>query len=117
MKTKNSNRSVPIPPETLETLKQYKKSIAVLNIDNRITPYNRTSIKRYLNPILNKLANISIHELRHTYATLLIANGIDFKTAAKFLGHDAQQTIKTYSHVTDEMKKKATDTISKIFSK
>jgi integrase len=65
--------------------------------------------------VLKELAGITIHELRHTYATILISNNIDFKTTAGFLGHDVQQTIKTYSHVTDEMKKKATDTISKIF--
>ncbi|WP_455803973.1 tyrosine-type recombinase/integrase [Clostridium butyricum] len=68
-----------------------------------------------MNPILNDIAGISIHELRHTYATLLIGNGIDFKTAAQLLGHDVQQTLKTYSHVTDEMLNKATEKISKIF--
>ena len=65
--------------------------------------------------LLNKISGITIHELRHNYATLLIANNIDFKTTADFLGHNVQQTLKTYSHVTDEMKKKATNTISKIF--
>ena len=43
----------------------------------------------------------------HTYATNLIANGLDFKTAAKLLGHDIEQTMKTYSHVTDDMMNEA----------
>lgn len=113
LKTKNSNRIVPIPPQTLSILKKYKSN-KVVNINNRIAPYGN-GCKRYLNPVLRELAGITIHEVRHTYATLLISNNIDFKTTANFLGHDVQQTIKTYSHVTDEMKKKATDTISKIF--
>lgn len=114
LKGQNSYRVVPIPPNTLESLEQYKNNCAD-NANKRIFPYSNSSIKRFLNPLLNEISGITIHELRHTYATLLIANNIDFKTTADFLGHDVQQTIKTYSHVTDEMKKKATDTISKIF--
>lgn len=55
--------------------------------------------------------DISVHELRHTYATNLIANGVDFKTAAKFLGHSVEMTMAIYSHVTDDMIKRATDII------
>ena len=98
----------------MKILKEYKSN-KIIDINNRIKPYGNGCIKRYLNPVLKKLAGISIHELRHSYATILVSNLIDFKTTADFLGHDVQQTIKTYSHVTDEMKKKATDTISKIF--
>ena len=56
--------------------------------------------------------NISIHELRHTYATMLISKGLDFKTVAKLMGHEVEQTLKTYSHVTDDMMKKAKDIIN-----
>ena len=58
---------------------------------------------------------MSIHELRHTYATALISNGVDFKTVAKLMGHDIEQTMKTYSHVTDDMLNNATKLLSKIF--
>lgn len=114
LKGKKSFRVVPLPTNTKIELLEYKK-IAIPDIHDRIVPCASGSIKRFLNPTLRELANISIHELRHTYATLLISSGIDFKTTAKFLGHDVQQTMKTYSHVTDDMVKKATDTISKIF--
>ncbi|WP_326498383.1 hypothetical protein [Clostridium brassicae] len=46
---------------------------------------------------------------------MLIASGLDFKTVAKLLGHDIQQTMKTYSHVNDDMMKKATNIIENIF--
>ncbi|AGX43290.1 site-specific integrase [Clostridium saccharobutylicum] len=114
VKGKKSYRSIPIPPVTISILKTYKKK-NVIDTNQRIAPYSHTEIKKYLNPVLKNICGISIHELRHTYATFLIASNIDFKTAAKFLGHGVQQTIKTYSHVTDDMIKKATDTISKIF--
>ena len=42
-------------------------------------------------------------------------NGLDFKTVANILGHDIQQTMKTYSHVTDDMLNNAASLLSKIF--
>lgn len=116
LKTKNSNRKVPINKTFIKTLKDYKKNNPV-SIDNRVAPFNKASIEKYLNPKLREYAGISIHELRHTYATLLIQNGVDFKTIAKILGHDIKQTLSTYSHVTDDMMEIASKAISKIFSK
>ena len=59
--------------------------------------------------------DISVHGLRHTYATMLIGNKIDFKTAAKFLGHSVDMTIKIYSHVNQDMIDAATLKIKNIF--
>lgn len=115
LKTKNSNRIVPVNKDFIKVLKDYKLSNPI-SIDNRIAPFNKASIEKYLNPKLREYANISIHELRHTYATLLIQNSVDFKTVAKILGHDVKQTLDTYSHVTDDMMDNASKAISKIFS-
>lgn len=114
LKGKNSYRIVPISSKALNTLKIYKKNNPT-DFKNRITPFNEASISKYLNPKLRELAGISIHELRHTYATLLIANGMDFKTAAELLGHDVQETYRTYSHVTSDMLKNASKKIDNIF--
>lgn len=59
--------------------------------------------------------DITIHVLRHTYATNLLANGLDFKTVARLMGRDVEQTIKTYSYVTDDMIKRATRVINNVF--
>ncbi|WP_414646349.1 site-specific integrase [Clostridium botulinum] len=114
VKSKNSNRIIPISKNVVNKLKNYKKNNPT-DIYNRVTPFNASSIDKYLNSELRELAGISMHELRHTYATLLISSGIDFKTAAKILGHDVEQTMRTYSHVTDDMMKKATGIIENIF--
>ena len=58
---------------------------------------------------------ITVHDLRHTYATRLISNGVDYKTAAGLLGHDVKETMAIYSHINDDMLKKATDIIGNIF--
>jgi integrase len=115
LKGSNSYREVPIPPSTVKILKKYKHKNPVIDFNNRIAPFSNSAIKLYLNPLLKELNGITLHELRHTYATMLVSNEIDFKTAAKFLGHDVKQTMQTYSHVTDEMIKKATNKISDIF--
>jgi integrase len=114
LKTKNSNRKVPITKNILHELEKYDKANP-RNIANRIAPFNKASIEKYLNPELRKLAGISIHELRHTYATLLISNGVDFKTAASILGHTVEMTLRIYSHVTEDMLKSASKKIEKIF--
>lgn len=114
LKSKNSYRIVPISNKTLKELKSYKKNNPT-DIYNRIAPFNATSIDKYLNPKLREFAGISMHELRHTYATLLISAGVDFKTAAELLGHTVEMTMKLYSHVTIDMLKRASETISKIF--
>lgn len=113
LKSNNSNRVIPIPRKSLQELKAYHLT-SIVDVNNRILPFNEGKIYS-LNRKLKSIAGISIHELRHTYATLLIGNGIDFKTAAEILGHDVDQLIKTYSHVTNDMMAKATNTIAKIF--
>lgn len=117
VKRKNSNRTVPIPEKTLNELKVYKK-IYPIHTTKRIfySRINNGSVGTDLSKIYRKLGyDITVHDLRHTYATHLLANGLDFKTVAQLMGHDVQETIKTYSHVTDDMIKKATSVIEKIF--
>lgn len=70
----------------------------------------------FLNKKFKKLGfNITIHELRHTYATKLTANGIDFKTVAQILEHTVEQTMKTYSHVTNDMFNRASTILTNVF--
>ncbi len=47
------------------------------------------------------IAIFRLHELRHTFATLALQNGIDVKTVSTMLGHyDAGFTLRTYTHAT-----------------
>lgn len=69
-----------------------------------------------LNKKLLKAAGIDekvrFHDLRHTYATLAISNGVDVKTLASMLGHhSAGFTLDTYTHVTNDMQKGAAEKI------
>ncbi|KMJ93155.1 hypothetical protein CBCST_21265 [Clostridium botulinum C str. Stockholm] len=57
------------------------------------------------------------HDLRHTNATLLLQQGIDFKVIQIRLGHsDINTTLNIYSHVTLDMQKSATDKITALLN-
>lgn len=44
---------------------------------------------------------VRFHDLRHTFATLALQNGVDIKTVSGMLGHfSAGFTLDTYAHVT-----------------
>jgi len=116
LKSANSYRKVPISERMCETLLNYIDKYPK-NIDGRIFRFtNTSSLGSRLSSLYSLLGyDISIHELRHTYATLLLSNNRDLKTVAKLMGHSVQQTMKTYSHVTDEMMAKAAETIRDLF--
>jgi len=50
----------------------------------------------------------TIHDLRHTYATLALQNGDDPKTVQEHLGHHAAAfTLDVYGHVSEKMKQES----------
>ena len=114
LKSKNSYRVIPMSNFLSKELKKIQKEFPT-NIDNRLISINATvTLTVNLNNQLRKSFGVSLHELRHTFATDLIANGLDFKTAASILGHDVKETLDTYSHVTESMMNRAKLIISKL---
>jgi site-specific recombinase XerD len=58
---------------------------------------------------------VIFHDLRHTNATLLLKQGIDFKVIQSRLGHsDINTTLNIYSHVTTDMQKNATEKLTSL---
>ncbi|WP_446499793.1 tyrosine-type recombinase/integrase [Listeria booriae] len=73
--------------------------------------------KREFNSTINNLllrkckdlgiTEISLHALRHTHASVLLAEGVSIHTISNRLGHaDVGVTQSTYAHVLDELQKK-----------
>ncbi len=112
VKSKNSNRIVPIPPRLCQALKEYRER-RVLYFHGRLTHYNSSTS---LGIILHKLSPAhTMHDFRHTYATRLLASGLDIKTVASLLGDTISTVEKVYVHYTDEMRTKAAGDINRIF--
>ncbi len=75
----------------------------------RLTRYPPLTNK-WFKPALPKaeLSGFTLYSLRHTMATLLLANGENAKVASERLGHSTiVLTLDTYSHVLPNMQQQA----------
>ncbi|KAA6325327.1 Tyrosine recombinase XerD [termite gut metagenome] len=85
------------------------KGIAILkNYRGNMTEFFRLRNNSNINKellIISKLAGIqkriSFHTARHTYATLLIYNGVNITTVQKLLGHKSVKTTQIYTNIMD----------------
>lgn len=78
-----------------------------------IKDYNKTVEKEE-----DKLPQISLHGLRHTMATLLIAEGTEISTVSGRLGHsDISTTLDIYTHFLKERDKTASKALEKYLPK
>ena len=78
-----------------------------------INDYNKTVKKEE-----DKLPNVNLHSLRHTMATLLIAEGLEISTVSGRLGHaDISTTLDIYTHFLKDHDKKAATTLEKFIIK
>ena len=72
------------------------------------------SVLHMLQRVLKRagLPRIRFHDLRHTFATMALQNGVDVKTVSSMLGHySAGFTLDTYAHVTTSAKREAAKTM------
>lgn len=78
---------------------------------------NPNSISKYFKSICRKngLPEIRYHDLRHTYATLMMEHGIHPKTVQQILGHSSiKVTLDLYSHASIQQQHEALDVLEKI---
>ena len=58
----------------------------------------------------------TFHDLRHTFATMMIGNGCDVRTVASYLGHaSVSMTLDIYADVDPEAKQAALDKVDESF--
>ena len=113
-KTKSSIRTVLLPPDMLDLLREMKKAAKYDWIFpspvKEGEPRNPTAITKRFRIMLERAhcKHVRFHDLRHTFATMALENGMDVKTLSAMIGHvSSETTLNIYSHVTDTMRAQA----------
>ena len=137
LKTQSSNRKITIPLVLIDYLKKLKKHRNAKNTDYIVldrmgNAYNPKAlstnfskkIKEFSKPVEEveekenymQLPKITFHGLRHTHATMLIANGENIKVVSQRLGHsDIRMILNTYTHILEDMNKNTAQLLDKMF--
>lgn len=117
-KTETSVRKISIPQEAVDLLiaEHAKHPETPCLFPSPVTGgmYHPDSVVNLHKKILKDagLPHIRFHDLRHTFATVALQNGIDVKTVSAMLGHyDAGFTLRTYTHATRQMQEEAAQTM------
>ena len=115
-KTENSIRAISIPQDAVDllVLEHEKHPENPYLFPSPLTGgmYHPDSVVNLHKKILKDagLEHIRFHDLRHTFATMALQNGVDVKTVSNILGHyDAGFTLRTYTHATRQMQEQAAE--------
>ena len=121
LKTKNSYRTVSISPQAMEVLREQKRKTndAYVFPSPNGGPISPDSVNNMLKRVLERagIPKVRFHDLRHTFATIALQNGVDIKTVSGMLGHfSAGFTLDTYAHVTTAAQKEAAQAMANVLS-
>lgn len=135
-KTRTSRRLVTLPQSMMEELRNYRKQWVKdklqtgdrwLENEYEWVFCNETGKHLYPSSPTNKWSKmlkknkfryIRLHDLRHTSASLLIAQGVHAKIISERLGHsDISVTMNTYGHAFKSADRAAADKLESIFSR
>ena len=117
-KTCSGKLTIIMPPSTANLLSERKKhSYSEWIFPDPLRPERPTrpnAAYTHMKVLLKQagLPSIRFHDLRHTFATHALASGVDAKTLSGILGHtQASFTLDTYTHVTGDMQKRASEIV------
>ena len=125
-KTRRSRRALPLPQSLVDVLREHRAQ------HEPVTETDLAFINAWGNPVspneLTKgfvelckkagLRRIRLHDLRHTCATFLLADGVPPRVVMVILGHSSMDmTMNVYGHVTLDLQKTALDGIDALLTR
>jgi integrase len=129
-KTKQSRRSIALPSFALDRLRRHRIEQAqrfmaagvrpdgdTLVFERDGQPWNPNTFGMMFAAIAGEaqLSWVRLHDLRHSFASLLLAGGADLKTVSTALGHSTiSVTADVYSHVSPAMLQGAADLLERV---
>jgi site-specific recombinase XerD len=113
------DRYVPIPEVLLEELREYWRtyrptSFLFFGVD-KDRPARRATIQKAFKLALREAGitkKVSVHTLRHSYATHLLEGGVGIRTIQEILGHSSLESTMVYTHLTEKTRSEALDVVS-----
>lgn len=123
------DRYIPLPPKTLIMLRDYwrthrnPKWLFPATGRSRndgptaTEPMAEASVQGAMRRVVLELdfkKSVSIHTLRHSYATHLLEAGVSLRLIQQYLGHSSLQTTTVYLHLTSQGQEQARATIDRL---